>query len=244
MKTFALVILLASSALAEARRPIIAYWVSHHDVRPPSGKPWEETVSLPRLVAYDDGLVIVTVDGEVRAATLSGAERAALFDLGGSEFFSLNESYEGTRQMHPPVHLVTRWKGDVRKSVRFFGRLDEPTHRAAAPASLQKALDALSMWTHPNLKPWEPDALTLRACRTTAPAMKTGWPKGWPTPDQGKKGLAPDCVSLMLPGTEKKRAEALVQKGQPFTVIRHQGAVWLVTLERYALPAEDAWEGR
>lgn len=146
--------------------------------------------------------------------------------------------------MHPPAHLVTRWKGDVRKTVRFFGRLDEPTHRVAAPASLQKALDALSTWKHPNLKPWEPEALLLRACHTTAPAVKTGWPKGWPTPEQGKKSLAPDCVSLVLPGAEKKRAEALVQKGKPFTVIHHQGAAWLVTLERFAFPSEDAWEGR
>lgn len=244
MKTFALALVLASSAFAEPRRPIIAYWVSHHDVRPPSGKPWEETFSLPRLVAYDDGLVVATVDGEVRSVTLSGAERAALFDLGGSEFFSLNDSYEGTREMHPPAHLVTRWKGDVRKTVRFFGRLDEPTHRAAAPPSLQRALDALSMWTNEKLSPWQPESLSVRACQTKAPPVKKGWPVGWPTPEQGQKALAPDCVSLVLPGSEKKRAEGLVQKGKPFTVIAHQGAAFLVTLERYVLPAEDAWSGR
>ncbi len=245
MKMFALAVVLASSAFAEARRPIIAYWVSHHDVRPPSGKPWEETFSLPRLVAYDDGLVVVTSgDGDVRSVTLSGAERAALFDSGGSEFFSLKDSFEGTREMHPPVHLVTRWKGDVRKTVRFFGALTEPTHRNAAPPSLQKALDTLSTWNHQALKRYEPELLALRACHTTAAPVKKGWPSGWPTPEQGKKSLAPDCVSLVLPGAEKKRAEGLVQKGKPFTVIQHQGAAWLVTLERYALPSEDAWDGR
>lgn len=245
MKTFALAVVLASSAFAESRRPIIAYWVSHHDVRPPSGKPWEETFSLPRLVAYDDGLVVTTSgDGDVRSVTLTGAERAALFDSGGSEFFTLKDSYEGTREMHPPAHLVTRWKGDVRKTVRFFGRLDEPTHRAAAPASLQKALDALSTWKHQELKPYEPELLALGVCQTKAPPMKKGWPAGWPTPEQGKKALAPDCVSLTLPGAEKKRAEALLTKGNAFTVIQHQGAAWLVTLERFVLPAEAAWDGR
>lgn len=244
MKTLALVAVLASSAFAEPRKPIIAYWVMHHDVRPPSGKPWEQTFSLPHLVAYDDGLVVVTRDGEVRSVMLTGAERAALFDAGGSEFFSLKDSYEGTREMHPPAHLVTRWKGDVRKTVRFFGRLDEPTHRAAAPASLQKTLDALSTWQHPQLKPYEPELLALRACQTKAAPLKKGWPSGWPTPDQGKKALAPDCVSLTLPGSEKKRAEALLTKGNAFTVIQHQGAAWLVTLERFELPAEAAWEGR
>lgn len=245
MKPFALIVLLASSAFAEARRPIIAYWVSHHDVRPPSGKPWEETFSLPRLVAYDDGLVVVTSgDGDSRSVKLTGAERAALFDSGGSEFFSLKDSIEGTRELHPPVHLVTRWKGDVRKTVRFFGALQNPTHRAAAPPSLLQALDTLSTWTHKDLKPWQPELLSVRACRTTAAPVKKGWPSGWPTPDQGKKALAPDCVALLLPASEKKRAEGLVQQGKPFTVIQHQGAAWLVTLERFSLPAEDAWEGR
>lgn len=242
MKPSLLVALLAGAAFAEPRRPVIVYRVSHHDVRPLTGKPWEQTAALPQLVAYDDGLVLVTFDGDTRSVTLPEPERTALFASVGDAFFTLKDAYEGTREMHPPVHLVTRWKGDVRKTVRFSGSVHEPAQRVGPP-SLLLAIDALSAWTHQDLAAWAPEALSVRACQTKAASVVKRWPAGWPLPEQGQKGLAPNCFTVRVPGTEKKRAEALVPKGKAFTTIQQAGVSWLVTLERFALPAEEMWEG-
>mgnify|MGYP000926060989 CR=1 FL=1 len=133
---------LAISILAAAppRQPVLAYWVSHHDLPPALDRPWGEGFTNPRLVAYDDGLVIYAPDPMKgpSAVTLSASELSALLEASGSGFFELQDSYTGTKEMHPPVHLLTRWKGGTRKTVRFFGRTSEASD---APQTLLRAIE-------------------------------------------------------------------------------------------------------
>jgi len=228
------------------RRPVVAYWVMHHN-EPPATMPWQESYELPRLVAYEDGLVVmVRPHGVASSITLSSKELLDLVDAAGDSFVGLDkDSYEGTRQFHPPIHVVTRWKDGLRKTVRFFGALDDPLQRDQAPPGLQKALDTLSSFATAAAKPYVPHALKVRACRTTAAPKAKQWPAGWPQPEEGKKESHLDgCFTLTIPGAQRRKAEALLSPGQRFATVPHQGTTWLVTLTRFVLPAEEAWEGR
>lgn len=238
--------LVAANAAAQARTPVAAYWVTHHDVRPPTGKPWTEAFELPRLVIYDDGLVVkATAEGQVTSVTLSAAERAAVANAGGDAFFTLPDSVSGTRELHPPVHLVTRWGRAGRKTVRFFGALNTAEHRAKAPPALLAALDTLAGFAHAGFAPFRGEALEVRACRTQAAPDKASWPKVWPAPAAGQKVSALDgCFVHHVPEAQRAAAEALARDGASFGVVRHGREPWLVTLVRVVLPAEDAWAGR
>jgi hypothetical protein len=241
-----LAISFAQLAFAEpaGRRPVLAYWVSHHDLPPPSSAPWSETSGLPRLVLYDDGLVVMTpTNGASTSTTIPSAVASSTFDAAG--FFDLEDSYRGTNELHPPVHVITRWRGEVRKSVRFFGSLEDSKARAAAPASLLKALDQVTQYTSSSATPYVAERLVLRACLTKAAATKQKWPSEWALPDTGtKESVLPGCFVHVVPAGERLRAESLVPKGQSFTTIATRGTTWLVTLVRFALPAEEAWDGR
>ncbi len=241
-----LVALGAVNAWGQGRTPVLAYWVSHHDVAPALSQPWSETVELPRLVLYDDGLLVKTTPGgPALSVTLSAAEQAQLTAVGGERFEALPDSLEGTREMHPPVHLVTRWSAAGRKTVRFFGSLSTPEHRAKAPPALLEVLDALSRFEHPKLEPYAPQRLLLRACRTKASPGATRWPKAWPAPATGRPMSALDgCFAHEVSAAQRAAAEALVPRGQSYGVLRHGADPWLVTLVRVVLPAEEAWAGR
>lgn len=238
-------VLVAQPAFAEpaGRRPVLAYWVSHHDLPPPVLAPWSETSGLPRFVLYDDGLAVMTNTNGGATSTSLPTAVASTFDASG--FFDLEDSYAGTNEMHPPVHVLTRWKGEVRKSVRFFGSLEDSKARAAAPASLLNALDHVTQYKSSSATPYVAERLVVRACLTKAAASKQKWPREWALPDTGtKESVLPGCFAHVLPGGERSRAESLVPKNQSFTTIANRGTTWLVTLVRIALPAEEAWEGR
>lgn len=243
MRTLCVTALLwVGSVQAAERAPVIAWWVSHHDNPPPSTAPWRETAELPRLVAYDDGLVVVT-DGEGRSrATTLSPEARGRFTAGGEAFFTLPDVVRGTDQLHPSVSVVTRWTAGTRKTVRFFGSISQAKDRALAPKPLLDTLDALAGFTDATLAPYVPEQLVVRACRTEASA-KGAWPKTWPAPDRGGAVLG-RCFQHVLPATERTRAEALTSRKQPFAVVHHEKAAWLVTLVRFALPGEAAWAGR
>ncbi|MDX2015678.1 MAG: hypothetical protein SFW67_36125 [Myxococcaceae bacterium] len=234
-------LLWGSVVLGAERTPRIAWWVSHHDVPPPSSAPWRETAELPRLVLYDDGLVVVTdADGRSRSTTLP-PEARGLMTAGGDAFLTLPDVVQGTRQMHPTVEVVTRWSGSTRKTVRFFGSVGQPNDRALAPAPLLEALDALAAFKDATLTPYVPEQVVVRACPTDA-APTGAWPKGWPLPQSGSPVLE-RCFQHLLPERERARAEGLSKK-RAFAVVRHESSKWLVTLVRCALPAEAAWAGR
>jgi hypothetical protein len=227
------------------RQPVLAHWVSHHDL-PPLTRPWSEDAENPDFVLYDDGLVLTRRGaGAPRlAVTLSRAERAALEALAGAEFLSLPDVIQGTGGLHPPVHLVTRWVNGRRKTVRLMGALGDEAVRAKAPAALLTVLDALTSFQRTDATPWVPEALVVRACPTKA-AAKGRWPATWRAPGDGQPvAVLKDCTQHHIPSGERARAEGLTRSGGPSGVVSHAGAAWLVTLSREALPAEEAWAGR
>lgn len=231
----------ALTALADpsSRRPVLAYWVSHHDQPPMTGRPWSETSGLPNFVLYDDGLVVLTSSsGESVSTTLTEAERTTAFPV--RDFFDLKDSTTGTNELHPPVHVLTRWNGPTRKTVRFFGTLEQ-----AAPPGLAKALHDVASYKPASSSAYVPERLVVRACTTKAAPKSQKWPEGWAAPGSGvKDSVLTDCFTHVLPASERRRAEALVPRGQSFTTIASHSATWLVTLARFALPAEEAWAGR
>ncbi len=236
---------LALLALLEAapRQPLLAYWVSHHDVPPPTLAPWSEQSELPHFVLYDDGLVLVSRGGVVETTTLTPAASKP-FTEGQDAFFELPDSISATNRMHPPVHLVTRWRNGTRKTVRFFGALTEAEERAKAPPLLQALLERLTTF-QPKVTAWAPEQLVVRTCKTTAKPEGKRWPAGWQKPEQGSAVTFLDgCFEHRLPAAERKTAEALAAKGKNLFVIAEGTQVWLVTLVRFALPAEEAWAGR
>ncbi|MFO0723094.1 MAG: hypothetical protein U1E65_04855 [Myxococcota bacterium] len=241
MLAFALLSILAA---APPRQPVLAYWVSHHDLPPALDRPWGEGFTNPRLVAYDDGLVIYAPDPMKgpSAVTLSASELSALLEASGSGFFELQDSYTGTKEMHPPVHLLTRWKGGTRKTVRFFGRTSEASD---APQTLLRAIEKLAAFSHPKAVPWSPEEIVVRTCRTTAPPEKKAWPSSWPKPEQGRApGSLDGCFEHLIAGKERARAESLLSRGKGLAVVPEGGQTWLVTFPRFALPSEEAWAGR
>lgn len=223
-----------------SRQPLLAYWVMHHDVRPPTSEPWSVRTELPRLVVYDDGLVLLSLDGPLQAVTLTPAERDALLE-GADAFFSLPDSITATNRMHPPAHLVTRWRAGVRKTVRFFGALTEPEERAKAPPALATLLDRLGAF-RPKTAPWTPEELLLRACKTTAKPDGPRWPATWAKPEKGQPVSYLDgCFEHRVPVSERATAEKLTRKASNLGVVTDASRPWLVTLERFVLPAEDSW---
>jgi hypothetical protein len=227
------------------RQPVLAHWVSHHDLPPPT-RPWSEDAENPDFVLYDDGLVLTRrgAGASRLAVTLSRAERAALEALAGAEFFSLPDAIQGTGGLHPPVHLVTRWANGRRKTVRLMGALGDEAVRAKVPPGLLEVLDAITSFQRTDATPWVPEALVVRACPTKA-AAKGAWPASWPAPQAGQRvAVLEDCTQHRIAASERARAERLTRSGGPWGVVSHAGAAWLVTLSREALPAEEAWAGR
>lgn len=199
MLSFALLALLE----AAPRQPLLAYWVSHHDVPPPSFAPWSERSELPNLVLYDDGLVLLARGGVVESTTL-GPEASKPFTEGQEAFFALPENVRATDAMHPPVHLVTRWRNGTRKTVRFFGALTEPNERAKAPPTLQSLLDRLTGF-QPKTSTWVPEQLVVRSCKTTAKPEGKRWPAGVAEAGAGHCRVVPRSLLRAPAGCERAR---------------------------------------
>lgn len=234
---------------AGPRRPVLAHWVHRHDDAPL--RAWREDFENPDFVVYDDGLVVFrpTADSELREARVTESEMTAILGVSAKAFFELPEKISGTRRLDAPVHLVTRWRGTNRKTVRFFGSLHEEADRGQAPASLLKVLDAVMNFRPMNAKPWEPEVAVLRACRTKKGHSKAdstnSWPTAWRSPEHGEVlPLLTGCYQHRLKASDRTRAEALVRSPEGFGVVMHQGAPWLVSLVRFAFPSEDMWDGR
>jgi hypothetical protein len=229
-----IVLLLAAPAFANPpaadAEPVIVYIETD---------PWAMVIGSdsPRLVLYDDGMVIYRSDGGYQSVTLTPADSAALaakVNLAG-----IKEYTDYTSVTDQPSSIIIDFR--TKQAAVAYGATSRHRTRGDRGDKLLTMITLLREYENPEAKAWEPEAIEVMIWPYEyAPEASIIWPETWPGLDHPATVQRGDSYSLFVPISEKEALLTFLETRKPRGAVKIGGRKWAVSL-RTPLPGEARW---
>jgi hypothetical protein len=206
--------------------------------------PWAMVIGSdsPRLVLYDDGVVIYRKEGGYRALRLEPDDiAAALASLKPEAVGRLAGSYVASSWTDQPTTDILLRTGSTYARVSVYGSFRSDGVRAALPSEIVDLYQRLSEFDRPDASAWLPAFVEVVIWPYEyAPDESIVWPEDWPGLSHASTLARGDGYSLYVPSAEYTRLRDFLRTRQQKGAVLVGDRKWAAQI-RLPFPKEERW---